>query len=138
MSKIAYNNASFMEPFFRAFLNEDLNSEDFGRHAMKTDIKENENSYLMEVDLPGFKKEDIKLSYKDGYLTIEANVKRNLEEDSKEKWVKRERFSGSVSRTYYLGEVDDSNIHANYENGVLSVSFPKEEVEKKDHTISID
>lgn len=138
MSKYTTTASNLMEPFLRNFFDYDVNAETYGRHAMKTDIKETKDGYQVLIDLPGFKKEDIKLNYKDGYLTVEASVNSKINETEEEKWVSRERFSGSVVRTYYLGEIDDKNIHASFENGVLVIDFKKMVEEKKEHTINID
>ncbi len=108
---------------------------------MKTDIKEEDNDYKLDVDLPGLKKENISVSFKDGYLKIEAHSgiedesKEKEGEKAKDKYLRRERYFVSTSRSYYLGEVDEKNITAKYENGVLSLFVPKakpvEEAETK-------
>ena len=131
-----------LRPFLNDFFGvpESLESENFGRLAMKTDIREGKDAYAMDVELPGFKKEDIKLSYNDGYLTIKASVKTNEKKGGeKDGFVYRERFSGSATRTYYLGEVEENGIKATYENGILKVVLPKK-VEKapENRMISID
>ena len=104
-------------------------------NTMKTDIKERENSYVMDVEIPGFDKKDVSISLKDGYLTITAEKK---EEDNgkKENYVRRER-STSLSRSYYVGDVAKESVKAKYENGVLSIEIPKEQ-EKKELTHNIE
>ena len=104
-------------------------------NTMKTDIKERENSYVMDVEIPGFDKKDVNISLKDGYLTITAEKK---EEDNgkKENYVRRER-STSLSRSYYVGDVAKESVKAKYENGVLSIEIPKEQ-EKKELTHNIE
>ena len=99
------------------------------REYMKTDIREEVNKYIMEIDLPGLKKEDILINYENGYLTIKAVKKVELK---KEVYVRRERFYGEVKRSFYIGEKKESDIKANYENGILTISFPKEETPKKE------
>ena len=101
-------------------------------NLMKTDIKETDNSYLLDVDLPGYNKEDIKIDITDGYLTI--NAKRNEEKEDKEdgKFLRRERFSGEATRSFYVGEdVEMDEVKASFKNGILSLEVPKVDPEKK-------
>ena len=107
----------------------------YGKHAknmMKTDVKETEKGYEVAVDLPGFKKDEIQLELNDGYLTISAEKGLDKEEkDKKDKYIRRERYAGSMSRTFYVGEsVTKNDIHAKYENGILTLDVPKEEAKK--------
>ena len=106
---------------------------------MKTDIKELDNSYEMDVELPGFDKKDINVSYNDGYVTVSANKEEKQEEEKDgKKYVRRER-SCSCSRSYYVGEVQEQDIKAKYENGLLTVVIPKEQPKKiETHNISIE
>lgn len=105
----------------------------YGRHAaqmMKTDVQEHEDHYEVDVDLPGFKKDEITLELKDGYLVISAA--KGLDKDEKDKktgkYVRQERYAGSMSRSFYVGEdVKQEDIHAKYESGVLKLSIPKAE-----------
>ena len=99
------------------------------REYMKTDIREYGNKYIMEIDLPGLNKEDITINYENGYLTIKAI--KNVELKT-EVYVRRERFYGEIKRSFFIGEKKETNIKANYENGILSISFPKEEIPKKE------
>ena len=94
---------------------------------MQTDIRETKDGYELDVDLPGFDKKDINLELKDGYLTIKAS--RNEEkEDKKHHYLRKERFTGSCSRSFYVGEnVQQTEVHAKFDNGILKLSFPKEE-----------
>lgn len=132
---------SFLAPFFDNLF-EDVNSENFGALSMKTDIKENQDKYTLEVELPGFDKNNISLNLKDGYLTVTAKVNRSIkhEEGKKEGFVHRERFSGSATRSYYVGDIEQKDIHASYKDGVLSIDLPKEDVKKveEQHQIAID
>ena len=89
------------------------------REYMKTDIREEVNKYIMEIDLPGLKKEDILINYENGYLTIKAVKKVELKTEV-------------YKRSFYIGEKKESDIKANYENGILTISFPKEEAPKKE------
>ncbi len=98
--------------------------------VMKTDIKETENSYELEISVPGFKKEDLQAELKDGYLTVSGTTARENDEtdESTGKYIRRERFYGSCSRSFYVGEdVKQEDIKAKYENGILSLSVPKKE-----------
>lgn len=132
---------SFLDPFFDNLF-EDVNSENFGALSMKTDIKENQDKYTLEVELPGFDKNNISLNLKDGYLTVTAKVNRSIkhQEGKKEGFVHRERFSGSATRSYYVGDIEQKDIHASYKDGVLSIDLPKEDVKKveEQHQIAID
>ena len=100
-------------------------------HSMKTDIKETENSYVLDIEVPGFDKKDVNVSLENGYLTVSAQKKtceggENGEKDKKkENYIRRER-SCSVSRSYYVGDVDKKAVKAKYENGVLTIDIPKE------------
>ena len=99
---------------------------------MKTDIKESEEGFTVEMDLPGFCREDISAELKDGYLTVSAEKGLDKdEEDKKGKYIRKERYAGALSRTFYLGEeIREEEIKAKFENGILSVSIPKEEEKK--------
>ena len=102
----------------------------FGKHArnlMKTDIRETDKAFKLAIDLPGFKKEEVTAELKDGYLTISAVKSHNSEQKSEEgKLIRQERYSGSCSRTFYVGEnVDEKDCKAAFENGILSIEVPK-------------
>ena len=104
----------------------------YGKHAknmMKTDVKNVENGYEVSIDLPGFKKDEIKLELKNGYLTIFAEKGLDKDEkDEKDKYIRRERYTGSMSRSFYVGEnLTEKDIHAKYENGILTLDVPKED-----------
>ena len=99
---------------------------------MSTDVRETENGYELTVDLPGYELENIKGEVKDGYLTITAEHKNETEErDKKTGYIRKERYSGSCSRTFYVGEgVTQEDIKAKYRNGVLTIDVPKKDVNK--------
>ena len=105
-------------------------------HIMKTDIKETEGSYELDIDLPGFKKDEISAELKDGYLTVSAAKGLDKdEEDKKGHYIRQERYSGAMSRTFYVGEdVKQEDIKAKFENGILSLSVPKPVEQKKVET----
>lgn len=105
---------------------------------MKTDIKEVEGGWLMDIELPGYDKKDIKVSVEDGYVTVKAAKTASEESDKNNRFVKRER-SCSCSRSYYVGDVNEKEIKAKYENGVLKLNIPKEEPKPEAaHTIEIE
>ena len=113
-------------------------------HSMKTDIKETENSYVLDIEVPGFDKKDVNVSLENGYLTVSAQKKtceggENDEKDKKkENYIRRER-SCSVSRSYYVGDVDKEAVKAKYENGVLTIDIPKEKPAlPESHNLVID
>ncbi len=113
----------------------------YGKEAaalMKTDVKETEKGYELEIELPGVKKEDVKAELKDGYMTITASTESNKEEKKNGKYIRKERYSGTTSRSFYVGEdITQEDIRAKFENGVLKVLVPKKEeqpkVEKKSY-----
>ena len=105
----------------------------YGKHAknvMKTDVKETDNSYEVDIDLPGFKKDEIEAKLENGYLTITAE--KDLEKDQKEeagkKYICRERYSGSCQRTFYVGdEIEQDDIKASFKHGILRLDIPKKQ-----------
>ena len=108
----------------------------YGHHAanlMKTDIRETDDAkaYRFAVELPGFKKDEISLDIKDGYLTIAAQKGLDKDEqDKKGRVLRQERYAGACSRSFYVGNVKPADVKAKYEDGVLSVIVPKEDVKK--------
>ena len=109
---------------------------------MKTDVREMEGTYELDVDLPGFKKEDVELSFDNGYLTISAKKSLNKDEKNKEgQYIRQERYAGSMSRSFYVGEsVPQSDIKAKFEDGVLRISIPKQDMKviENNNTITIE
>ena len=104
----------------------------YGKHAqnmMKTDIRETDGSYELDVDLPGFKKDEIKVQLKDGYLTVSAA--KGLDEDDEDKkghYIRRERYAGACERSFYVGEeVTQEDIKGEYKHGILKLFVPKKE-----------
>lgn len=136
MKEVCKRNAGFgfLDPWFDPFF-DSKDAENFGALSMDTDIKEEGDNYLLEVELPGFEKKNVTVDLKDGYLTISAKANRSQDEkDKKGNFIHRERFSGAASRSYYVGDVKKEDIKAAYKDGVLSVTLPKqsvEEIEKK-------
>ena len=104
----------------------------YGKHAknlMKTDVRETKDSYEVDVDLPGFKKDEIQLELNDGYLTISAEKGLDKEEkDKKDKYIRRERYAGACERSFYVGEeVTQEDIKGEYKHGILKLFVPKKE-----------
>ena len=97
-------------------------------NLMKSDIYEKDNNYVIEIDVPGLDKDNIKIDYDDGYLTISATKENTLEENSN--YIRKERYYGEYKRSFYIGNIDESSIKANYNNGTLNITFPKEEISK--------
>lgn len=97
---------------------------------MKTDVKEKENGYEVAIDLPGFKKEEVTAKLEDGYLTISAQKDvNNDEKDEDGKYIRRERYTGQCRRSFYVGEaVEDNEIKAKFEDGILKLEIPKKDV----------
>ena len=102
----------------------------YGKHSknlMKTDVRETEGSYELDVDLPGFKKDEVNVELNNGYLTIEAA--KSLDKDDTDKqgrYIRQERYAGSMSRSFYVGEaLEPKDLRAKFENGILQLSIPK-------------
>lgn len=140
-----------------------LNQRLYGASAsqlMKTDVKETDKDYEVSIDLPGFKKEELQIELKDGYLTVSASkaveskeepegnaseektdaksaeagdkdTKKEASDKKTSRYIRQERYSGNVSRSFYVGEdLDEKDIHAKYENGTLTLTFPKQPEKK--------
>lgn len=122
---------NFMEDFaFPAF--GDMNKALYGKNAaslMKTDVKETDAEYEVDIDLPGFQKDEIKMQLEKGYLTVSAAKGIDRDEKNEEgRYVRRERYAGNISRSFYVGEqITAEDIHPRYENGILTFRFPKED-----------
>ena len=112
----------FRDPFF----------DERESRVMKTDIKEKKDKYVIDIDLPGYEKENIKIEVEDGYLTVHASTNTNKEEKEEGKFVRKERYVGSCSRSCYVGEeVNDEDIKATFKNGTLKLEIPKKEEKKE-------
>ena len=122
-------------PFFDNRAENQIEKKLYGRHAhnvMKTDIKETDDNYELIVDLPGFKKEDVKLDLDNGYLTISAQRNEELDDkDNEGRYIRQERATGSCARSFYVGkELEPKDISAKFENGILTLHLPKAEAKK--------
>ena len=130
----------FGEDLFDEMMNFPFEDEFFGRrnplygknakNMMKTDVRETENSYEIDIDLPGFKKDEINAELKNGYLTISAA--KGLDKDEKDEktgnYIRRERYAGSMSRSFYVGDnITQNEIRAKFENGILQLTLPKKD-----------
>ena len=126
---------------FMDFSFPDIDRKLYGKHAknvMKTDVREMDDSYEVVIDLPGFKKDEIEVQLEIGYLTISAAKGLDKDETDKQgKYLRKERYAGSMSRSFYVGEdITEEDIHGKFENGILKLDIPKVEakkVEQKKH-----
>ena len=121
----------FADPFETNLMPQSRNPL-YGKHArnmMKTDVRETENNFELDIDLPGFKKDEVVLELKDGYLTISADKSLDRDEkDNEGRYIRQERWSGSCSRSFYVGEnVKPADVKARFEDGILRIALPKQE-----------
>ncbi len=120
-------------PTFREF--DDVEKKLYGRHApheMKTDVHETEDGYTIDIDLPGFKKDELTLHLENGYLTVTAAKGLDKDEkDKKGKIIRQERYAGAMQRSFYVGEaITEEDIKAKFEDGVLCLTLPKKDAKK--------
>ena len=136
-----------MPSIFRGNLLDDLFDDSFksfnSTEMMKADVRELENGYELSMNLPGVKKEDIKAELKNGYITVSASTETNNDsQDDDGNYLRRERFYGSTSRSFYVGDqIREEDIRAKYENGVLTLTVPKKDakqIEAEKKYIAID
>lgn len=117
----------------------DIDKALYGKHAkneMKTDVRETEDGYELDIDLPGFKKDEVTAQLDNGYLTIQASKGLDKEQkDKKGKYIRKERYAGSMSRSFYVGDaITEEDVHAKYEDGILKLSVPKKEAKAVEQT----
>ncbi len=107
---------------------------------MKCDVYEKDNTYYVEADIPGLKKEEVKVEYNKGYLTITAEKKECCDKKDPEdkKYIRKERRYGKVQRSFYIGDADEEQIKAEFKDGTLRVAIPKKDSEVSKKTITID
>lgn len=118
--------------FDRMFLDDPFFSGERESKLMKTDIKEKKDKYIIEMDLPGYEKENISLEINDGYLMISAKTSQNKDEKEEGKYVRKERFVGECSRSFYVGDnIKEEDIKASFKNGTLKIEVPKKEERKE-------
>ncbi len=123
-----FRNDVFDE-FFDSFYSPSVRRNPERRYrAMKTDVKELDDRYELAMDLPGYDKDDMKISLKDGYMTVEASHSDSKEEKSEDgRYIRRERYTGAVQRTFYVGDkTTTEDIKAKFENGILFIDVPKD------------
>ena len=136
----------FDDPFFEGWRNMDRAAAcdpNMSAGMMSTDVRETDKGYMVDIDMPGFKKDDISLDLQNGYLTVSAHRNSSHEDkDDNGRWLRRERYAGSCSRSFYVGEdVKDSDIHAIYKDGTLCLEMPKPEAQQQvetKHQIAIE
>ena len=128
----------FSENLFDDFFNDNFGmfpvwnerSPLYGKRAknlMKTDVRETEDTYELDIDLPGFKKDEVTVDLKDGCLPISAAKGLNKDEqDKKGRYIRQERYAGACSRSFYVGDVEPKDVSAKFEDGILRISMPKE------------
>ena len=134
----------FGESLFDRFFDDSLEKEFFGTHnplygkhaknLMKTDVKDVNDHYEVAVDLPGFQKDEVNVELENGYLTISAA--KGLDKDQKDDeghYIRQERYSGSCSRSFYVGDIQPEDIHAKYEDGILKLTLPKADHKASEH-----
>ena len=124
---------------WRDFSFPDIDKALYGKHAkneMKTDVRETEDGYELDIDLPGFKKDEVTAQLDNGYLTIQASKGLDKEQkDKKGKYIRKERYAGSMSRSFYVGDaITEEDVHAKYEDGILKLSVPKKEAKAVEQT----
>lgn len=109
------------------------NFHQMNKELMRTDIRDVNGNYELDIDLPGYKKEDMRIQLKDGYLTIQATRTDNKDEKNEQgRYVRRERYVGQCSRSFFVGRsIRQEDVHAKYEDGILKLTFPKEETKKE-------
>jgi HSP20 family molecular chaperone IbpA len=126
MNNVVKRNNDFLyfDNFFDGFFTRPMSKTN--NSCMKTDIQELENGYSLDIDVPGYGKEEIKISLDNGYLTVEAN-QDEVKEEEKGHYLRRERFLGSLARSFYVGEgIAQSDIKASYDKGILKLFIPKQ------------
>ena len=117
----------------------DIDKALYGKHAkneMKTDVRETEDGYEFDIDLHGFNKDEVTAQLDNGYLTIQASKGLDKEQkDKKGKYIRKERYAGSMSRSFYVGDaITEEDVHAKYEDGILKLSVPKKEAKAVEQT----
>ena len=145
MTLVPRNNnlgVSLFDNMFDDFFKDPFFTRNNSVKVMNTDIQEKDDKYILDMDLPGYDKEDIKAQLKDGYLTISAQKNTsNDEKDEEGNYIRRERYCGKCSRSFYVGDsIKEEDIKASFNNGILELTFPKEVPQKEEEMkyITID
>jgi len=138
-----FNDSFFNDPFFDGFFDRPAHRHGRGTRGnfpivnnMRSDIKEFENEFQIDMQLPGYAKEDVEVSIKDGYLTVAAHHEENKDEQNEEgKYIRKECFRGSCERSFYVGDhITNENVKASFKDGMLSLTLPKQEALPKEET----
>ena len=136
--KPAFFEDSFDRMFYDAF-NKYLGGNELATFdAFKTDVIDQGDSYLLQAELPGFDKSDINIDLKDNLLTISASHKEEKDDEDKNKYIRRERYYSSYSRSFRVNDVEPGDIDASYNNGILEVKFPKKDTAAKEEVRRIE
>ena len=132
-----FNDSFFNDPFFNDFFDRPVRQHRGNYpvvNTMRSDIKEFEDSYQIDMQLPGYAKEEVEVSIKDGYLTVSANHEENKDEkDSNGKYIRKECYRGSCERSFYVGDhITSENVKASFKDGMLTLTLPKQEALPKE------
>ncbi len=134
MKLVPYQRGFLSDGFFNNFFNDSWPTAT--NTAIKADVRETEDSYIVEAEVAGANKDDVSLMFERGVLTITVSKEENKEEE-KNGYIRKERYTGSSSRRFLFEDIDEENIKANLDNGVLTVNIPKSDIKKQKH-IEID
>ena len=118
------SNVNSFDNFISNFFNDDFLTSSNMMGNFKADIKETPNEYIIDAELPGIKKEDITIDYKNNYLTVSANRQEVIEENN-DNYIRKERHYGNFSRSFYIDDIDKNSVNARFDNGILSIVLPK-------------
>ena len=120
---------NLFDDFFGEMFDDPFFTQSMTPQLMKTDVLEKDGQYLLDIELPGYEKKDVQAELKDGYLTITASTTKNNDEKNKDgKYIRKERFSGTCSRSFYVGDaITQEDVKAKFENGVLTLMVPKKD-----------
>ena len=135
---------NLFDDFFNSAMFPKAEHELYGKHAknlMNTDVREVENGYEIDMNLPGFKKDEVEIQLQDGCLTVSAAKGLDREEKNRKgKYIRQERYAGACSRSFYVGDIQPDQVSAKYEDGILKISLPKQEKRElpKQSTIAIE
>ena len=134
---------NLFDDFFGDMFDDPFFTQSMTPQVMKTDVLEKDGQYLLDIELPGYNKEDVQAELKDGYLTISAKMNTTREEkDQNGKYLRKERYAGSCSRSFYVGEeIEQQDIKARFEDGILKLAIPKKEAKpavEKNNYITIE
>lgn len=118
------SNVNSFDNFISNFFNDDFLTSSNMMGNFKADIKETPTEYIIDAELPGIKKEDITIDYKNNYLTVSANRQEVIEENN-DNYIRKERHYGNFSRSFYIDDIDKNSVNARFDNGILSIVLPK-------------